>query len=67
LANTHTFGLAQNAPVFLETGALFQYVKVNGQEINKFVTDTTFPICNGSLDLNESKWKRFNISIGYRF
>ncbi len=164
LAYSHSFELSQNAPVFLETGASFQYAMVNGtdvfdgkgltseyslgyfsvpvnvgyafnigdsgfaiapmvgvsaiynvfakfdikmagkefnidwfddaiakrfnfgwqagadfafrhlvlgiayaQDFNKFVTDTKLPIGNGNMDLKESKWKRFNVSIGYRF
>ena len=38
-----------------------------GQDFNNFIDNTTVAVGNAELDFKESKWKRFNISIGYRF
>ena len=38
-----------------------------GQDFNNFIEDVKVPVGNAQLDFVASKWKRFNLSIGYRF
>lgn len=38
-----------------------------GQDFNNFIDDVKVPVGNTQLDFVASKWKRFNVSIGYRF
>lgn len=40
---------------------------IYGRDFNNFIDNSKVSIGNAELDFVESKWKRFNVSIGYRF